>query len=443
LDDISLGTLLIALAALLIIAGFFSIAETSMMAVNRYRLKALAKRAGHAQRGARQTLELLAKTDKLLGLVLLGNTVINAAAATLTTIVTVRLFGQHEWTLAASTIVISFVILVFSEITPKVAGAAYAERIAPVLSYVLRPLMWLSNPVIWFVNLFVRAILRLFRLRSTAERGVMSQEELRSLVLEGSHYLPPKHHSILLNLFELEKITVDDVMAPRNQIDALDLDTDPESLRRQIVTSNHTRIPVYRGGADNVVGIMHVRQVLQLVKEDEWNVAELEAILRPAYFIPSGTPLLAQLQHFQENQQRLGLIVDEYGELLGLVTVEDIIEEIIGEYTTQSPTSGDNYRREEDGSIVVEGASLLRNLNRKLGTQFPLDGPKTLNGLILEHLGDIPEAGLSVKIGSHTVEILHTQDRVVKVARLRPAEPVSPGIALQSPDEQASSKDRL
>src|SRR5438105_8297221 len=339
-----------------------------MMAVNRYRLKVQAQRTGPHQRGARQTLDLLQKTDTLLGLVLIGNTLVNAAAATLTTVIAGRLFGQSEWTLAASTVIVSFAILVFSEITPKVAGAAYAERIAPPLSYVLLPLLWLATPIIWFVNLFVRTLLWIFRLKSNPEVGALTREELRTLVLEGSRYLPSKHHSILLNLFELEKITVDDVMTPRNHIDAVDLDADPETLRRQIVTSYHTRIPVYRGEADNIIGIIHVRQVLHLIRREDWDTEELDSIVRPPYFIPGGTPLLTQLQHFQENQQRLGLVVDEYGELLGLVTVEDIIEEIIGEYTTQAPAASDAYRREEDGSVVVEGTSLLRSLNRKLGT---------------------------------------------------------------------------
>jgi Mg2+/Co2+ transporter CorB len=440
LDDIPISTLLIALAVLLLVASFFSIAETSMMAVNRYRLKVQSQRPGPHQKGARQTMELLGKTDQLLGLVLIGNTLVNAAAATLTTVIAGRLFGQSEWTLAASTVIVSFAILVFSEITPKVAGAAYAERIAPPLSYLLRPLLLLATPVIWFVNLFVRALLWLFHLDSKRQAGAITREELRTMVLEGSRYLPSKHHSILLNLFELEKITVDDVMTPRNHIDAVNLEADPEVLRRQIVTSHHTRIPVYRGEPDNIVGLIHVRQVLHLMGREDWDTDELATIARPPYFIPSGTPLIAQLQHFQENQQRLGLVVDEYGELLGLVTVEDVIEEMIGEYTTQAPSASDMYRREADGSVVVEGTSLLRNLNRKLGTSFPLDGPKTLNGLILEHFGDIPEAGVSFKIGQHAVEILHTQDRVVKVVRLHKTAPGEGAGALQSGDEQASSK---
>jgi Mg2+/Co2+ transporter CorB len=441
LDDIPISTLLAALAVLLLIAAFFSIAETSMMAVNRYRLKVQAQREGRHQRGARQTLELLEQTDKLLGLVLIGNTVVNAAAATLATVIAGRLFGQGEWTLALSTVVVSFAILVFAEITPKVAGATYAQRIAPPLSFVLRPLLWLANPVIWFVNLFVRGLLRLLRLRSNPDASTtLSREELRTLVLEGSRYLPSKHHSIMENLFELEQITVDDVMTPRNQIDALDLDASPEDLRRQIATSYHTRLPVYRGEPDNVVGFIHLRQVLHLIRHEDWDTEELASIIRAPYFIPGGTPLLTQLQHFQENQQRLGLVVDEYGELLGLVTLEDLIEEIVGEYTTQSPSAGEMYRREEDGSIVVEGTSLLRVLNRKLGTHFPLSGPKTLNGLIQEHFGDIPESGVSFRIDETTLEILHTQDRVVKVVRLRGAGRPQAAGALQSEGEKASSK---
>jgi Mg2+/Co2+ transporter CorB len=242
---------------------------------------------------------------------------------------------------------------------------------------------------------------------------------VRALVLEGSRYLPPKHHTMLVNLLDLEKITVNDIMTPRREIDALDLDAPAEEIRSKLETGYHTRVPVCRGQPDNVIGVLLVRQVLHRWADEDWSAGDLTPLLRPPYYIPSGTPLLAQLQHFQESRQRMGLVVDEYGELLGLVTLEDILEEIIGEFTTNAP-GGDQWVRDPDGSVVVEGSTLLRTLNRRLGTKFPSDGPRTLNGLILEHFGDIPEAGVSFRSGGHALEILHTQDRAVKTVRVLP-----------------------
>jgi Mg2+/Co2+ transporter CorB len=419
LEDTPLGTVLGALVVLLVVSAFFSVAETSMMALNRYRLRHLVQQ-GH--RGARLTAVLLAHTDRLLGVILLGNNLINAAAATLVAIITVELFGDNKIALMAGTALITFAILVFSEITPKVLGAAYSERIALPIAYVLTPLLKLAYPVVWFVNLFVRALLALMRVKpQSAEEPKLDLEELRTLVLESSHYLPQKHHSILVNLFELESATVDDVMTPRHAIEAIDLDAPIEESRSQIATCYHTRLPVYAGKLDEIVGIIHVRKVLNLGSMDRITAQELRALTRDAYFIPAGTPLLSQLQNFQERQDRLGLVVDEYGELMGLVTIDDILEEIIGEFTTHSPMEPGRMQRNADGSILVEGSALLRELNRKLGLQFPLDGPRTLNGLILEHLQDIPEPGVSVRIAGHTLEITQTQERAIKVVRIYPA----------------------
>jgi len=418
LNDIPLGVLIGTLAVLLILSGFFSISETSMMALNRYRLKHLVKQ-GH--RGAKLTAYLLEHTDKLLGILLLGNNLLNAAAAALVTVITIKLFGDNEWSLTIGTLAVTFLILVFSEITPKVLGAAYPERVALPASYVLTPLLRLAYPVIWFVNLFVKLLLWLMRLKpNDAETHSLSPEELRTLVLEAGHYIPQKHQSILLNLFSLEKITVDDVMTPRNQIEALDIDASAEEIRHQLSTSHHTRLPVYQGQLDNIIGQIHMRKVLHQTQTGELDAEALREVMREPYFIPAGTALFTQLQHFQETQRRAGLVVDEYGELLGLVSLEDILEEIVGEFTTHAPAQGSTYRRQEDGGWLVDGGSLLRDLNRKLALQFPLDGPKTLNGLILEHLEDIPEAGISLKIADIALEIIQTQDRAVKVVKIFP-----------------------
>jgi Mg2+/Co2+ transporter CorB len=436
LDDIPLSSLFAALAALLVASGFFSMAETVMMAVNRYRLRHWAKQGA---RGAKLALSLLAQTDKLLGVILLGNTLINAAAATMTAVITKRLFGEGEVALALGTVAISFGLLVFAEITPKVAGAAHADRLAPLVSFVLAPMLKIATPVVWFVNLFVQGLLKLLRIRPEGEgHAPLTLEELRSLVLEGQ-YIRGKHRAMLANLFDLDAVSVDDVMTPRSQIEAVDLNDKPAVLAQQLVNSYHTRLLAYEDELDNVVGIVHVRQVLRLVQADELDIGELRAILRPPYFIPAGTPLLAQLQQFQATRRRIGLVVDEYGELLGLVSLEDILEEIVGEFTTQAPGGPELFHREPDGSVVVDGMASLRVLNRKLGTAFPIDGPKTLNGLIVEHLGEIPEAGATFRLEGQAMEILQVQDRAVKVIKLLPPVGRSASPALQTTGEQASS----
>jgi Mg2+/Co2+ transporter CorB len=418
LDEISLHALLTAFVVLLVVSAFFSISETSMMALNRYRLRHLAK-TGH--RGARLTAHLLERTDRLLGVILLGNNLVNAAAAALVTVITFRLFGESELALTLSTLAVTSAILIFSEITPKVIGATYPERIAFPASFVLTPLLKLAYPIVSFFSLFVHGLLWALRFKSTSNQPhTLSLEELRTLVLEGGNFLPQKHQNMLLNLFDLESITVEDVMIPRSQIEALDIEAPAEEIRRRIASCNHTRIPVYRGRPEEVLGVIHVRKVINLSDGGQIDAEAIRGIMREPYFIPLGTPLFTQLQNFQEHRDRIGLVVDEYGELMGLVTIEDIIEEIIGEFTTQSPLQTARFKTLEDGSFVVEGGSLLRELNRKLGYRFPLDGPKTLNGLVLETLQDIPEPGTSLKLAGYPVEILQTQDRVIKSVRLFP-----------------------
>ena len=418
MEDISLSTLYVTLAVLLVVSAFFSISETSMMALNRYRLKHLTQ---SGLRGARLVSDLLAKTDKFLGVVLLGNNLVNAASALLVGLIAERYLGQNELSLFVATTVAAFVILVFSEITPKILGATYPERIALPAAYVLAPLLRVSQPVVWFVNLFVQTLLGLMRLRPAPGHGEqkLTVEELRALVLETS-YLPQKHQSILLNLFDLEAITVDDVMVPRNHIEAVDIDAPLDDIKQQIATAHHRRVLVYQGHRDDVVGTLRVRSALNLVQNGELTREKLREHMREAYFVPAGTPLFSQIQNFQEQQDRLSLVVDEYGELMGLVTMEDILEELIGEFTTQSPLQAGGYVKQSDGSYLVEGATLLRELNRKLGFNFPLGGPKTLNGLILEHLQDIPVPATSIKIAGHPLEIVQTHDRVVKAVRILP-----------------------
>lgn len=421
MESVPLGWLFTALAGLLLAAGFFSIAETSMMALNRHRLKHLVK---EGNRGARLTQTLLDRTDRLLGVILLGNNLINAASSVLATVICVRLFGAGEVTLMIATGFITFFILVFSEITPKVIGATYPEAIALPLSYALTPLLRIAYPVVWFVNLFVQVLLRLMFIKPKLESEAhLSMAELRTLVLEGGKFIPKKHRSIFLNLFELEDMTVDDTMTPRGQIESIDLEDDIEELRNALATAHHTRLVVCEGGLDNTVGILHVRKVLTATRRELIDVAGLRSIMREPYFVPEGTALLTQLTNFQENQRHLALVVDEYGEILGLITMKDILEEIVGEFTSQAIGSSALFHREADGSVIADGACSLRVLNRKAGFDFPLEGPKTINGLLLEQLEEIPEGGTSLVVADHPIEILQVQNRMVKVVRILPKVP--------------------
>ena len=421
MDNIPISWQLSGLALLLLISGFFSVAETSLMSLNRYRLRHLVK---EGNRGARLASTLLAKTDKLLGVILLCNNFANAASATLVAVITVKLFGEGEWVLMFGTLAVTFAILVFSEISPKVIAAAYPEKIGIFCSYILYPLLKVLYPAVWFVNLFVGGLLRLLGVRVNFSETTQSltMDELRSIVTDAGHFMPQKHRTILLNLFELEKIIVDDVMAAHTMVESINFDAPIEEILQHISNSMHTRLPVRQGEHEEIIGILHVRKVIGRLREhlegNELDKESLLALIAEPYFIPSGTPLFTQIQQFQENQQRVALVVDEYGEFKGLVTLEDILEEVIGDFTTQSPSRSGSYRREEDGSWLVDGSSSLRDLNKKLHLDLPLDGPRTLNGLILEHFEDIPEPGTSFKIRTHRLEIIQTQDRIVKSVKI-------------------------
>jgi len=393
------------------------------MSLNRYRMKHLAKQ-GH--RGAKLASILLARTDKLLGVILLGNTLCISASSTLVAVLSVNLFGEGEFVLMIGTLSITFAILVFSEISPKVIAAAYPETIGFACSYLLYPLLWLFNPVVSFVNLFVKGFVRILGIQVNFEESLhaVSTEELRTIVSEAGHYMPQKKRAILLNLLDLGKITVDDIMTAHTLVETIDFDAPLEDILQQISSSQHTRIPVRQGEHDEIIGILHIRKVITQLRSHHYNndldKEALREVMAEPYFIPSGTPLFTQIQQFQENQQRVGLVVDEYGEFKGLVTLEDILEEVIGDFTTQSPSRLGSYRKEADGSWLVDGSSTLRDLNKKLNLHLPLDGPRTLNGLVLEHFGDIPDANTSFKIGPHTLEIVQTQDRIVKSVKIFP-----------------------
>ncbi|MBI5899229.1 MAG: HlyC/CorC family transporter [Rhodocyclales bacterium] len=417
MEEIPLSAQFAALAVLLACSAFFSITETAMMACNRHRLRHL---AGQGDRGAQLALDLLGRTDKMLGVILLGNNLINAAAATLVSVITIELFGEEKWALSVGTLLVTFAILVFAEITPKVIGAAHADRLARMLAYLIWPLLRAAYPVVWFVNLFVEGLLWLLRLKpkAGAESPHLSTEELRSLVLESGNFIPQQHREILLNLFELEQLTVADVMTPRGEIEAIDIGAPIEDIKHQLATSFHTRVAVYENDPANIIGILHQRRLLADAFAGEIDHPSLRDRMSAPYFIPAATPIYTQLQFFRENRQRLGMVVDEYGEIDGLVTLEDIIEELVGKFTTRQSDVGGTITWNKSGTVLVDGAVALRELNRLLDLDFPLDGPRTLNGLILEHLGDIPEVGLGLRIGAVAVEIVQTQDRKIKMVRL-------------------------
>lgn len=417
MDELPLSTQFAALALLLVLSGFFSMAETAMMASNRIRLRHQAKE-GH--RGARLAVTLLGKTDQLLGVILLGNTLINSLAAMLTANIAMVLFGEEKWTLEAGALFVTFCLLVFSEITPKVAGATYPDWLAVRISYVLTPLLRVAYPVIWFVNLFVRSLLKLLRLQPKPgqEEHHLSAEEVRAVVLDSGHFIPSQHRSILLNLFELEHVTVADIMTPRGDIETIDITAPFEEIMAQLATSYHTRVVVFEDDPANVIGVLRLRHLLAETFAGKIGLATLRERMVEPYFIPAATPIYTQLQFFRENRQRLGLVVDEYGEIQGLVTLEDIIEALVGKFTTRQADVGHRLAWDEAGTVLVDGAVNLRELNRQLGLALPIDGPRTLNGLIVEHLQDIPEVGVAVRVGNVPMEVVQTHDRKIKMVRL-------------------------
>lgn len=418
---------LLALALLILCSAFFAMAETALMAANRYRLRHLAKRGS---RSAATTLWLLDRTDKLLSLVLIANTLINAMATALVTAIAIATFGHEEEVITISTGVVAFLLIVFAEISPKVIGATYPEKIALPTSMVLKPLMSLAKPMIWFVNLFVTLVLKLLRIEHAGHRHDtrLSPEELRSIVLEGGNFIPQKHKSILLNLFDLETISVEDIMTPRAQIEALNLAVPVEQIKRQLTTCYHNKLPVYEGEINQIVGILHVRKAVGLLnQEDELTVLHFRELLSAPYFIPQDTGVFTQLQYFQENRERLGIIVDEYGEVQGLVTLDDIIEEMIGEFTTSTPGAAraDSFGWDEHGECLLEGATALRDINKRLGLDFSLDGPKTVNGMLLELLRDIPEAPVCVRINTCIIEVIQVQNQSIRMVKLKRPPPAT------------------
>lgn len=420
LNELPIWTHIIAIFVLLLLSGFFSISETSLMAVNRYRMRHL---ANTGRRGAKQVLTLLQSTDKLLATILLGNNIVNAALTAIVTALAIQNFGNQDSVLAIATTLIALAIIIFAEITPKIIGASRPEPIAMVASYILYPLVKGAYPLVWIINSFVTGLLTVLGLKKIAQtpsNQAMSPQELRAAVLESSRLIPPKHRSIILNLFDIEDLTVNDVMIPRNRIEMLDLESDEQSLIEQLSTCYHNKLPVVEGDIHDVIGILHVRKALAMLSRNEFSKDGLREILSEPYYIPSATPLFTQMQYFQENRQRIALVVDEYGEIEGLVTLEDIVEELVGEFTTHAPGGqAAGLKWDEDGQAIVDASTPIREINRALGLSLPIEGPKTLNGLLLETLEDLPDAHVSVKISGVAMEILQTQGRLIRGVRIQ------------------------
>jgi Mg2+/Co2+ transporter CorB len=350
-------------------------------------------------------------------------------AIALATAIAITQFGLEQHVILLSTVIVVFILIVLAEISPKIVGARYADQIVLPASFVLRPLLSVSKPLLWFVHLFVNTLLRLFRVKPTGQlqEGNLSPDELRSVLLENGSFIPKKHKSILLNLFDLDTISVEDIMTPRAQIEALNLAVPVEEIKRQLTTCYHNKLPVYEGEINQILGILHVRHAVALLNEEEdLTVEHFRALLSTPYYIPQETKVFTQLQYFQENKERLGIIVDEYGEVQGLVTLDDIIEEMIGEFTTSVPgaSRSETFDWDARGECLLDGSMALRDINKRLALDFPLDGPKTLNGLLLEQLQDIPEAPIAVRMGGVVIEVIQVKDQAIKVVKLqRPASP--------------------
>lgn len=414
--DIPLTALFVVLVVLLACSAFFSGSETALMALNRYRMRHLAQ-SGH--RGARRAQRLLEKPDRLIGLILLGNNFVNILATQLATYLGYRIYGDVG--IAVATGLLTLTLLLFAEVTPKTLGALHSERFAYPAAWIYVPLMRLMYPVVWVINLIANGLLHAVGVRvREIDQHALSSDELRSVVNEAGGLIPGKHQKMLVNILDLEKATVEDIMVPRHEIQGIDLEDDWDDIEQQLFLGSYTRMPVFLGNIDHVLGFIHVRNVLPLIYRGELSRETLRANLRDAYFIPEGTPLNRQLLNFQRERRRIGLVVDEYGDIQGLVTLEDLLEEIVGEFTTDPAALSPDVMPQEDGSWVVDGGVHLRELNRMIGAHFSLEGPRTLNGLIIEHLESIPEASTSVLIDGYPIEIVQVKNNAVKAARIGP-----------------------
>ena len=419
-----LELLFAALAGLLILAAFFAGSETALMSLNRYRLR---HRANEGSHGARLAEALLKRPDRLIGLILLLSTLVNVAAPILVGFIALKLGG--EFLVAFGAALLAFVLLIFCEVAPKTFGALHPESLALPAAYIYTPLLLVLYPFVWFTNLLANGVLRMFGVSRQVAANSLSGEELRTVVAEAGAMIPRRHQQMLVSILDLENATVEDIMVPRNEIVGIDIDDDWDRILEQLRQSQHTRLPVYQGEIDRIIGLLHMKQVVHELARGHLDLDNLTAAAqsREPYFVPSGTTLNTQLLNFQRNKRRIAFVVDEYGDIQGLVTIDDILEEIVGEFTTDPATMmHKDVHAEADGSFVASASATIRALNRSMRWNLPTDGPKTLNGLIVEFLETIPEPGTTLKMADYMLEVLQTGDNAIKTVRIRPPEPAPP-----------------
>jgi Mg2+/Co2+ transporter CorB len=419
----SLGVLICALMVLLLLAAFFAGSETALMSLNRYRLR---HRAKAGQRGPRLAEALLAHPDRLIGLILLLSTMVNVLTPTLVGFITFRLGG--DYLVAIGVIALTLILLIFCEVAPKTYGALHPERLAIPAAYIYTPLLWALYPFVWATNLLANGTLRLFGVSRQQASHSLSSEELRTVVAEAGAMIPQRHQQMLVSILDLENATVEDIMVPRVEIVGIDVEDPWDKILEQLRQSQHTRLPVYEGDIDRIIGVLHMKRVVHELARGRLDRETLieTASARDTYFVPSGTPLNTQLLNFQHDKRRVAFVVDEYGDIQGLVTIDDILEEIVGEFTTDPATMmHKDVHREADGSFVVNATSTIRALNRSMRWSLPTDGPKTLNGLIVEFLETIPEPGTTLKLKDYMLEVLQTGDNTIKTVRIRPPDAVA------------------
>lgn len=412
-DDISVATMIGLLVTLLVLSAFFSGSETALMSLNRYQLRHKA-REGH--RGAKLAEQLLQRPDRLIGLILLGNNLVNFSAASLVAIIALKIGGQPA--VALGTLILTLVVLIFSEAAPKTMAAMHPERLAFPAAMIYYPLLKITYPIVWLTNLASNGVLYLFGVRDQGTHlHSLTREELRTIVHDAGGRISNRYRQMLISILDLEKVTVDDVMVPHNEIIGIDLDDSPDEIERRINESAHTRLPVYRDNIDKVIGILHMRRLANFAKSSFDQDALIELLEEP-YFVPEGTPLSTQLVQFQRRRKRIALVVDEYGDIQGIVTLEDILEEIVGEFTTDPADNDNDVIREGASTWLVDGSANIRELNRSQNWELPTDGPKTVNGLVLELLETIPEVGTCLKVDGYPIEIVETDDNRVRTVRI-------------------------
>jgi magnesium and cobalt exporter, CNNM family len=407
---------------LIVLSAYFSGSETAMMALNRYRLKHLSNE-GHG--GAKRASRLLERPDRLLGVILIGNNFVNFSAASIATIIALRLFGESG--VAIAPVVCTFIFLIFAEVAPKTIAAAYPEKIALPSSHVLQLLLWITYPLVWMVNAFANSLLWMFGIEhEEASDDHLTRDELRTLVFEGSK-IADHPQNMMLGVLDLDKVTVDDIMVPRSEIVGIDIEDDLDDIINQIRSAQHTRMPVFREDVDKIIGMLHLRNSAKFLTADELNKAAILQEIDEPYFVPENTPLQTQLYNFQQQKERIALVVDEYGDIEGIVTIEDILEEIVGEFTSDLAAISVDIHPQDDGSYLVDGGAHIRLINRSLGWDLPQEGPKTLNGLITEYLETIPESNICMVINQYRIEIVQIQDNMIRTARISQA----PGRRIQ------------